>query len=273
MHRRLAGWCVGAAYALAGARMRAVRRLKAGAILPVVVHALPAGELERLLSWLERAGVLDRLWLTFDDGWATVMDSIPVLERFGVKAKVFVAPGETMRGKVWTSAAGDAGVPDRVWRGWYGLGESERYEKLEAALRDLRGSAGQSRTAGMQRFRLLTKEEVIEISRHPLIDIENHTWSHLSATHRPAEEVADEVARAQVALTEWTGRAPEWLAWPFGRGTPELDEMARAMGLKTVYTRQGYELPYCRNMVLAGMSFQENLGRMLGAWPKVGETI
>ena len=81
-----------------------------------------------------------------------------------------------------------------------------------------------------------------------------------------------EVAKAQATILEWTGRSPEWLAWPFGRGTPELDDKMVELGLKTVYTRQGYEIGPCRNMALAGMAFEENLGRMLGAWPKVGET-
>jgi len=45
------------------------------------------------------------------------------------------------------------------------------------------------------------------------------------------------------------------------------------LGLTPVYTRQGYDAPCCRNMAIEGVSFQENLGRVLGAWPKVGETL
>ena len=66
---------------------------------------MPADELDRLLGWLEAHGVLDRLWLTFDDGWLSVGESVPVLEKYNVRAKVFIAPGETIRGRVWTSAA------------------------------------------------------------------------------------------------------------------------------------------------------------------------
>lgn len=49
--------------------------------------------------------------------------------------------------------------------------------------------------------------------------------------------------------------------------------LAKELGLTPVYTRQGYEAPCCRNMAIDGVSFQENLGRVLGAWPKVGETL
>ena len=263
MVRKVIGWLVAVAYAMIGSRRRVVRRLRSGEVLPVVVHAIPAWQLEKILSWLRAHGVLDRLWLTFDDGWTVVKDYVPVLEKYGVKAKLFIAPGQTLRGNVWTDEATQLGIPAIEWRSWYPLEEAERNRRLDA------GS-----NCRMQVVRhLMTQEEVKVVSAHPLIEIGNHTRSHLSATHRPVSEVVDEVRSTQKTLTEWTGRAPEWLAWPFGRGTMELDCKMKELGLKTVYTRQGYEIPYCRNMALESMSFQENLGRVLGAWPKVGETL
>ena len=250
------------AFAITGARRRVVKRLTAGAKLPVVIHALPAEQLDRILAWLKTHGVLDSLWLTFDDAWTTLKNSLPVLEKYNVPAKVFVAPGQILRGNVWTEEASQLGIPAKVWRGWYSLPESERNTRLD-----------QAPTCSTCSARLLTKEEVVTLSKHPLISIENHTYSHLSATHRPVEEVLAEVALAQATLTAWTGREPKWLAWPFGRGFEELDDGVAALGLKTVYTRQGYEIGPCRNMALENVSFQENLGRILGAWPKVGETL
>ncbi len=261
--RRLVGWLVASAYAATFARRRAIARIKRSGILPVVVHALPAAELERLLEWLKANGVLDRLWLSFDDGWSTVLDCVPVLERFGVKAKVFIAPGQTLRGTIWTHEASQCGIKPQVWRGWYPLDEDRRNALLDSIRPD-----------GFQPPRgLLTKEQVIDLSRHPLFEIENHTWSHLSATHHPVEEVVREVTRTQKTLEEWTGRAPEMVAWPFGRGNAELDARMKHLGLVSLYTRQGYELPFCRNMGIEGVSFQENLGRILGAWPKVREML
>ena len=261
--RRLAGWLVASAYATVLARRRALDRITRAGTLPVVVHALPAAELERLLAWLKSHGAIDRLWLSFDDGWATLWDCIPVLERYGVRTKVFIAPGQTLRGTIWTNEAAQCGVPPQVRRGWYPLGEEERNARLDAARR------GGFRPAR----KLLDREQVVALSRHPLVEIENHTWSHLSATHRPVEEVVSEVRRTQETLAEWTGRTPEMVAWPFGRGSRELDARMERLGLSAIYTRQGYELPFCRNMAREGVSFRENLGRILGAWPKVGETL
>ena len=263
MVRRLTGWLVATAYALSGARWRIVRRLRRGEMLPVVVHAMPVWQFEMTLAWLKAHGVLDRLWLTFDDGWDVVKEYLSVLEKYGVRAMLFIAPGEIFRGNVWTYEARQLGVPAEVWRGWYPLSESERNAKLSAC------SACSKRV----KRSLLSKEDIIELSKHPLISIENHTWSHLSAPHRPVEEVMEEIRRAQDELKSWTGRAPEFLAWPFGRGNDALDERVKSLGLTPLYTRQGYELPYCRNMAIENVSFQENLGRVLGAWPKVGETL
>ena len=126
------------------------------------------------------------------------------------------------------------------------------------------------------RRRLLTAEAVRAIARHPLVRIGNHTWSHLSCTHRPVDEVLDEVDRAQKTLAEWCGYAPTDFAYPFGRGTPELDAEIRRRGMTPHYTRQGLvteaTIGAARNMVYPGMTLAENLGRVLQAWPKVGET-
>ena len=123
----------------------------------------------------------------------------------------------------------------------------------------------------------LSKDDVREIAKHPLVRIGNHTWSHVSCTHRPATEVLAEVDRAQAMLTEWCGCAPTDFAYPFGRGTVELDKEIRKRGMVPHYTRQGLvtkeTLGVARNMVYEGMSLAENLGRILMAWPKVGVTL
>jgi peptidoglycan/xylan/chitin deacetylase (PgdA/CDA1 family) len=261
--RRLLGWGVGVFYALLGARRRALSEIKKeGNILPIVVHALKAQELEKIFSWLDRHGILEKVFFTIDDGWMEVKKYVSILEKYNVKAILFIAPGETLRGDVWTHTASDAGVGTNEWRAWYGLGAEERYAKIDAVKNNL---------PNIKRY-LLEKEDIIELSKHPLIEIGNHTWSHLSCTHVDVEDVVDEVLKAGETLERWTGKRQRWLAWPFGRGNNSLDEKMLSLGLKTLYTRQGYKLPYCRNMAIEDASFQENLGRILGAWPQVGET-
>ena len=265
--RKTIGWCVAQSFRIAGARRRAIARVKApGAILPIVIHAAPAEEVRAILGWLKRAGVLDRVSLSFDDGWREFKDTVKVLEEFEMPATLFVAPGEIWRGDVWTDGLT---VPER--QRLYGVSERERDAFLTQRHRDTEG-AGDAADR-----KLLTEEEVREIAKHPLVRVGNHTWSHVSCPHRPKDEVLDEIDRAQTTLSEWCGTAPTDFAYPFGRGTPELDEEIRRRGMTPHYTRQGLvtkeTLGAARNMVYEGMSLAENLGRILMAWPKVGETL
>ena len=265
--RKLIGWGVAEVYRLAGARRRAVVRAKAaGALLPIVFHAAKAEEVRAILAWLKTANLLDRVRLSFDDGWREFGETVRVLDEFETSATLFIAPGETRRGVVWTH-----GLTVAERQRLYALDEQSRYNEI-TLLRDC-GAAG-SRALPRP---LLNEDEVREVSKHPLVRLGNHTWSHMSCPHRPVEEVLDEVDRAQAELADWCGYAPTDFAYPFGRGTPELDAALRRRGLTPHYTRQGLvtaeTIGSARNMVYEGMSLAENLGRILMAWPRVGETL
>lgn len=253
--RKSVGWMIAQAYRCAGARRRSVARIvETGALLPIVFHAAKAEEVRAVLTWLDRAGVLPNVRLSFDDGWREFVDTLDVLGEFHKEALLFIAPGEIERGDIWTD-----GLSVRQRQSLYGLDATHRYARVP-----------------LRERRLLTVDEVKSVARNPLVKIGNHTWSHLSCTHRPVAEVLDEVDRAQAVLTEWCGKAPVDFAYPFGRGTPELDAAIRARGLTPHYTRQGLvseeSRGKARNMVYEGMSLAENIGRILMAWPKVGET-
>ena len=116
--RRQVGWLVAQSYAFVGACRRArVRCRVPGTILPIVFHDSPAKEVEGVLATLKKWGfrfvssedVLagraadgNCAWISFDDGWCEMADALPILERFNAPASVFIAPGETARGWVWT---------------------------------------------------------------------------------------------------------------------------------------------------------------------------
>ena len=133
MIRKMIGWSVAQGFRLAGARRRAVDCVrKPGVILPVVIHAAKVEEVRAILGWLKRAGVLEQVWLSFDDGWREFKGTVKVLEEFEKPATLFVAPGETMRGNIWTNGLT---VPER--QRLYGVSEEERYKCLRF---DVRGS-------------------------------------------------------------------------------------------------------------------------------------
>lgn len=280
--RKIVGWCVAQAYRFAGARRRALARCAMpGCVLPIVTHAPAPGVFRDVLVALKGMGfrfvsaedVLagraeDGLcaWMSLDDGCREVKALLPVLEEFSAPVAVFISPGETLRRRFWTDGLWN-GLLDVDWRTWYDLPADVRYAHVDAAW--------EGRDDVPRRW-LLDESEVRDLAQHPLVTIENHTWSHLSATHRPLVEALDEIDRTQKILTEWTGRIPRLFAYPFGHGIPELDMAICARGLIPIYLRQGLvtakTFGAARNLMLEDVSCAENIGRILQAWPKVGGT-
>lgn len=279
--RKLAGLAVAWRYILTGARSRAARRYDVpGTVLSFFAHDPSAAVLEPVLRWLKQHGfafvstdaLLEMVegkrswrpkmaWLTFDDGWAGFEQNLlPVLERYGAAATIFVAPHETARGQIWTNSVMHD-VPGETWTGWYALPPEERYRQVDEVLK------------GDNLRRLADEAELRRLARHPLVTLENHTYTHLSASHRPVEEVVVEVRRTQEILSSWTGRMPRLCCYPFGHWTKETDRAIVAEGLIPVHSESGVmtlaTVGQVRNMCTDTMSAVENIGRVLGAWPAV----
>lgn len=280
--RKLAGLAVAWRYILTGARSRAARRYDVpGTVLSFFAHDPSAAVLEPVLRWLKQHGfafvstdaLLEMVegkrswrpkmaWLTFDDGWAGFEQNLlPVLERYGAAATIFVAPHETARGQIWTNSV-MRDVPGETWMGWYALPSEERYRQVDEVLR----AVGNPR-------RLADETELHRLARHPLVTLENHTYTHLSASHRPVEEVVAEVRRTQEILSSWTGRMPRLCCYPFGHWTKETDRAIVSEGVIPIHSEPGVmtlaTVGQVRNMCTDTMSASENIGRILGAWPTV----
>ena len=276
--RKGVGWCLARAYACAGARRRAVQRYRQpGTVLSVFAHNPRPKVLDGVLADLKRRGFLfistddllalrDGLkpwrpllaWLTFDDGWRPfVQDLLPVLEKHDVPATIFVPPHETMRGQVWTNS-----VMGRTanWKAWYDLSVAERYAQVDAY-------------CDKTRRLLLDERDLKTLACHPLITLENHTYTHLSCSHRPVDDVVDEILQTQEVLVAWTGRTPRLVCYPFGHYTDEVDAAVKSQGLIPVHSDPGVmtldTLGRFRNMMNDEMSVQESIGRVLGAWRKI----
>ena len=282
MIRKLIGWGVATGFALLGVRARALKRYSSpGTVLSLFGHDPKPEVLDALLRWLTRHGFtfvstdevlamragakpwqLRTAWLTFDDGWAGFeAQLLPILEKYHAHATIFVAPGETARGQIWTNSILSAVSAETIDR-LYMLPVAERYAEVDAVLAKI----GNPR-------RLAPEEELRRLATHPLITLENHTYSHLSCGNRPTEEVLAEVEKTQQLLTDWTGRVPKLCCYPFGHYTDATDAGLRAMGLIPVHSNPGVmtvnALGDCRNMFHETMGVTENVGRVLGAWKKV----
>ena len=284
--RKTIGWGVAMAYVLSGCRRRclSIYKRREGAVLSLFGHSPQPQVLDSLLNWLKRKGFhfvsTDELlamrdgevkwtpqtaWLTFDDGWGGFeRDLLPVLERYRVPATIFVAPRETGRGKIWTNSI--MGIMNG-WQNLYDKSAEERYQIVDKVLADAGIAFSEE---GRQ---LAGKEELCRIARHPLVTLENHTYTHLSCSRRPVAEVLGEIKKTQSVISEWTGRIPRLVCYPFGHCTEETDAAIKDIGLIPVSSFPGcmtlQSIGTCRNMFHDAMGQAENVGRVLQAWPKV----
>ncbi|OHA94169.1 MAG: hypothetical protein A3E02_00795 [Candidatus Zambryskibacteria bacterium RIFCSPHIGHO2_12_FULL_38_34] len=127
--------------------------------------------------------------ITFDDGYAdTLHAALPILEKFGVPATIFVTVGSI------------------------GLPESFYWEKG---------------TEIKDRGRCLTKEELIKLAEHPLIDIGAHTMTHPNMAKLDKKKQEEEIMLSKKRLEEIVNKNISLFAYPFGSKDSFTSETTR----------------------------------------------
>jgi len=76
----------------------------------------------------------------------------------------------------------------------------------------------------------LAEDELREISKHPLITIGAHGLWHRHFNLLSADEARIELVESRRLLEETIGKKVEFMAWPYGGCTPELERLAGEAG-------------------------------------------
>ena len=273
--RALLGFLLACWYVATGKRQRMLRAYDdENKILSIVGHDPTPEMLEKILRWIADRGFIfvstDQLlskdlpkgrkaWLTFDDGWKSFKTFLPIFEKLNIPVTLFIAPYETRRGQVWTNSVRPYGADIHSM---YKMDAKKRYEICDEIL----SRVGNTR-------RLLTEEEVIMLSRHPLITIENHTMTHLSCANHSKETITSEIKEAAEVIEKWTGRKTRLCCYPFGFRTEATDRAVIESGHIPVTCDAGEmevdTIGKYRNMFKDKYSVAESICRALGAWRKV----
>lgn len=277
MIRRLIGWLIALWFILSGKLARMLKVYdRPENVLSLVGHDPKPEDFERLLSWIIKHGftfvstddLLDgtlpdgrKAWLTFDDGWLGFLNLLPILEKYNVPVTIFIAPHETERGQLWPDSIMSE-VTQKHIREMYSADLISREKEVDAILAQI----GNPR-------RLMDFETLKKLAKHPLVTLENHTWSHLSCSHRPVAEIIDEVETTTEFIRNLTGRLCRLMCFPYGHYTREAFEAIEQLGLFPVTCDAGEMQIACvgahRNMFREGVSDTENICRSLNAWINV----
>jgi peptidoglycan/xylan/chitin deacetylase (PgdA/CDA1 family) len=208
-----------------------------------------ADQLDELVRWtrvvplgaLLDGAVSDRrplVAITFDDAYrGAVTAGAEELEKRGLPATVFVAPGLLGGGTFWWDelAGGHGGsLPEpfrsRALTTWQGDADRVRAEAAEVAASAPR--PGRS-------VRSATEAELRAAVESGTLDAANHTWSHRNLAVLDDAERETEISRAAAWLAERFPAALPVLALPYGLGATESAGAAERTGIRAVLRVEG----------------------------------
>lgn len=137
--------------------------------------------------------------ITFDDAFENLLDNaIPILEEFQIPSIVFAVSGNPGKVPGWNIAPGHP-------------------EANEVTV---------------------TAEQLITLSRNPLIRIGSHTLTHPDLSRLSADQIQWELAESKRDLEQWLSQPVEDLALPHGAFNDTVLQIAREVGYKRIYTLQ-----------------------------------
>ncbi len=130
------------------------------------------------------------LFITFDDGWKSNYDLLPILEEREISVTIFLT----------VSSIGSQIKPGPLSR--YHEFTIKEIEKNPITLRD--------RT-------MLNKEEIIQMSK--VFNFQSHGVHHHPATHLSLEQLKGELIESRIAVEKITGNSVYAYAYPYNRAT------------------------------------------------------
>lgn len=185
------------------------------------------------------AGPLDRsgkyLLITFDDGYFSSCQALPVMKEYDAPAIFFVPVNHITQNKcfwwdvVWRERQ-RRGVPEQTIRRELRALRSRKNSEIEAMLVEAFGPNALQPVSDIDRP--MTLAEFREFAGEKEVHIGNHTMDHAMLTNYIPSEMAGEIGGAQVAIAELTGAEPSVIAYPDGRYSETVIHKAREAGLR-----------------------------------------
>jgi peptidoglycan/xylan/chitin deacetylase (PgdA/CDA1 family) len=200
--------------------------------------------------------------ITFDDGYAcNLLNALPVLERYGAPATIFVATSFLGEPSFWWDrwahiALNDAIEFDRLRelsselirtdavkrcadRGALLVAVQQHFAAanrrwVDDALNGLAATLQLSATSPLGRP--LDPKELEVLSNHPLVEIGAHSVTHRALDRIDPGDAQRELSESKQQLEAMTGRAVQSFAYPYGRVSPGVARMVDSLYRTAVTT-------------------------------------
>ncbi len=187
--------------------------------------------------------------ITFDDGYANNFDvALPILQKRGLPATIFIAVDAVRRGIMWNDfaiealrrAGPDADLSELGLPAGALANPETRAATMTRALEELKYQPMTQRWDRAQELyeritgsgttpRLMMSVETVGKLSKAGIDVGAHTVSHPILTKLPGEQARTEISDSYRWIHEVTGQAPQSFAYPNGRRGRDYDDSHVAM--------------------------------------------
>jgi peptidoglycan/xylan/chitin deacetylase (PgdA/CDA1 family) len=182
------------------------------------------------------------VWVTFDDGYpGVVTHALPLLQRHGVPATLFVCPGyiDTTDAFWWEIVEGAAAlglvhdVEGRPWTATQALSTAKCMPdpQRRAFVERLTEGLASTDPDAVTRSQLTTQD--LRTWTEAGLELENHTWDHPCLDRCSPTEQDRQIRVAHRWLAQRFSPAPRALAYPNGNATPVAKETLRELGYRT----------------------------------------
>lgn len=189
--------------------------------------------------------------ITFDDGYLdNLTEALPVLEKYGLPATVFVASNALQGREFWWDrlehtlldedcAAAMSGQTTE----WPQFGRSKRVEEIGGKLRSMGPrelekalseipAALPANAPACSRHRMMNEEQLRILAASPLIEIGGHTCTHPSLPQLSESEQEEEIATSRRILQDITGQEITSFAYPYGHYDERSPRAVERAGFK-----------------------------------------
>jgi peptidoglycan/xylan/chitin deacetylase (PgdA/CDA1 family) len=172
--------------------------------------------------------------LTFDDGYYNNVRALPILQEFDVPAVFFISTGHVKQEKAfwWDVLYRECRKrPDQLSRlnrviAAYKLLKSH---EVEAQLKEAYGDNALRPVGDLDRP--FSPSELRGFATHKCVFLGNHTMDHAILPNYSRVEIREQISGAQEDLREITGQVPSIIAYPSGKLSTEILQIARDAGL------------------------------------------
>lgn len=205
------------------------------------------------------------VYFSFDDGWESNLNLLPIIEKYNVPITIFVATEPIESGNYWWEYASKSGGPTKV-----SLMKKLEHSEFLKEINILKSNIKLQRSS-------ITEDGLKTLKKHPLVSIQSHTVTHPILINCSQKTLDWELVESKKYLENKVGENIIAFSYPNGDFSEREIKAVENAGYKIAFTTKAhridttslgnlYLIPRKAINTLGGK--YENLAKVIGVWQK-----